>query len=513
MSGINHLQLTRTHGRRLREIYERENGMIVRTTSGGRSIRWEFSQFSDTVMNVGNGAVTRNGCESLVHTTSGAGDVAGFSSDGVCYIVLTLSADSGKDPRVRPNAISLGMSASWPTNDEGNYQIVLGEVTVASNIISGYKQYLFSDIDDSVAWPDSQSGVSGVGESLDFIASGNGEGLLEIAGWDAPTDISSLDATDRVLIRTIIDDDPIARYITWVDFLTQILTDLHPVENWVELGDTAGSLGYEGDLVHVEGGILDFIHLSDLANSISHYDLEDIIPGTYVLHDHGNYWQNVESDSGRYGAPSWDYLVNNGSSIGDSYKNEVIDLDAQQLITALGNPAMDWANRTLLDTDGITITADWDDQQLFDAAGDISADWNLRTLYGDEWHVAMNTLFLVDDGTDITPGSSDTGAAQIVGGLSVAQGLQADVIRLLSNPNDNVWSATQLRTYVAGSSYLYSADGDFAIRASGDVSLIPGANLTIDGTAGITRSGNTNVVADDGTLIPIAIKKGIVVAA
>ncbi len=149
------------------EHYADGSLLFINENSGG-SDRWPITQVAATTVDVGNGNWTRWG---ILNTwTTGGSDVTGLSSNGTFYIYTQLADAATRDgDLVSSGTLTVNKSTlnTWPESSGGSSFVttnkirVLGEVVVASNVISTITQYEDSDFDDQHIKPDDASANTG----------------------------------------------------------------------------------------------------------------------------------------------------------------------------------------------------------------------------------------------------------------------------------------------------------------------------------------------------------------
>jgi len=211
---------------------------------------------------------------------------------------------------------------------EGYEVITLRNVETTQNDSKSMPYYFSTDTVEDLGmagelnWASLDTHLHNVGfqESIEIHidANGSGSNVVQIFDFDIGG-THTMVAADRIIVR---DADggaggPGVKYASTSD-----------IENWIYGGDLCAYIEANCDIQGWVDGVA------------KHTNLVDIILG-YYDHDHGGYWQNVDSVTGRIGGPDWDYLVNNGSSIGDALLNKVIDLDNRTLDQA-GTDVIKW---------------------------------------------------------------------------------------------------------------------------------------------------------------------------
>ena len=302
---------------------------------------------------------------------------------------------------------------NYHNNTEVDYFEIITLNNVTSTVSSSYSMPYYASTSNTAGgitqgaleWSALDTHLSGVGfqESLEVSTNAGGTSITQLYGFrTAPT--CSMASDDRVIIRDA-DGGNGGASVRYVNAAT--------LGYWVQLYDPGWSTNV-GSVVSTWW-----------AANAKHYDLIDIVPGTYTKHDHKNYWQNVDSTAGRVGAASWDYLVNNATSIGDASKKLAIHLDDSLLYfnnAGSDTKTLDWENgylwdaqatqkkslewiekRRLYDASEVTSVR-WHSRWLYDSSGKDSISWGSRVLYdaNENGVLNYNSLILNEaDGTTV----------------------------------------------------------------------------------------------------------------
>ena len=450
---------------------------------------YEFKTIKDSIntVSVQWGMWVRNGYPANTVgeiTTTTVLDVVPDGTDQ--YVVATLASDTYHDPALIPDTeLTLSIKADEPEDDQYDKQMVIARINTTGGTISdvfqirrgGRKEdavvrcdgdtysavaplrrtlemnpvvgadpenpfeethkdelqlynvdtcfknsfsfpYFDSDTPEIIAgtlkWacPDSHL-ENNVEESIQISTNAAGYSIVQIYGFRTASTIAvpSIESGDLVMFKNISSSS--VDYISFSNLMEYIEAEFNmsTICEWIELHCDIGSWGIQ-----------------------NHYDLVDIVPGTYTKHDHKNYWQNGQSTAGRVGTPSTNYAVNYGTSIGDSDAKKVIDMDTCTLHVPDGSNdvCVDWDDRVLFDRRGfynITVV-NWGAQYLKNDIDQVVLDWANKALEDD------GTKCLTWDSTSVdivegrifnvlttTAAGDDLGAIKVVGGGYFEKGL------------------------------------------------------------------------------------------
>lgn len=522
-----------------------ENVEATATTLG---LRWAFSLTSPTVLHVGEGCWTRREDMTSVSNimeyaggnmstpTGGVGTyyfyakLSGYDDVHAGLIPTSITVQIHDVPNVKPGEVGEAQEQF-----DYNIVVVLGEAEWDGAAWTSYQQYLYSDIDDFADVPDTNMGAgvsslrwSQVDKSLTMYG-------LDVIGSVPPKDAGPGDTSYCACLfgNTALAANPPQGVLGWyaIDGMTS-LTANSSIDSFADGGwnfleisgfhDAASEAMATADLILFKDAdvndvgyanadsLWDWIiaNATDPSGDIKHALLDKSAPYTeseYVLNeDHdwrypvkGSAYDDADSDG------AWFQSIGRGSVIGDgsappSGVTEAIDLTSSALVDGSGN------NDTL--------------------------DWNARELKYDHWTVE-------DTEAALTAGS---GCLRLAGGMSAAApchvtNLTSDVIAL-----GNTAVAILDITSTGGATCFHAING--AIQASLASTLTGFAGRFTDGTnvfdicgsayaanattgginvnsssayswggvAGTTRASDCNLVADDGTLIPVTLMGGLI---
>jgi len=451
-------------------------------------------------------------------------------ADDVSYVYIDY------DREAETPTLDLKSSLTWPAMEEDSDIIILGRIDTSSGVI---EQYFRDDAYDVFFRPDTYSSILDQ-QTLDCNWRSNDLQMHEVNNcyqysysmcfYDA--DAYDIDGNATGELKWAIVDTH-----WWNE--TQKSIEIVSVEDsegdWSRLQlkdfDDAGSSEMEGaDLLmfrYADGpelkyadadAVLEWINTSgnfctmvmecfdgdicqyiedycDLAGT--HYDLTDIVPGNYTLHDHGNYWQNVDSSDGRYGGATWTFAVNNGSSIGNSDKELVISQDSECLYHGANTRIrVDWGLMKLWDGTvlGAVLSAEWNLRRLYDLDGDLSEDWAWRRLYQSpgvqtcDWEL----MHLVNAGsatTDVTVDWSDRALRDNDVDVLIWSTDSVEISRV-TNVTDGTRTLSACDgTYSAHGSHLYNSNVGYSVLTTQVVGAQEDAEADLEDTSGTDNDG------------------------
>ena len=463
---------------------------------------YEFKTIRDsmTTVSVQWGMWVRNGYPANTVGEITTTTVLNVVPDGTDqYVVATLASDTDHDPALIPDTeLTLSIAAAEPEDDQYDKQMVIARINTTGDIISdvfqirrgGRKEdavvrcdgdtysiaaplrrtlemnpfeethkdelqlynvdtcfknslsfpYFDSDAPEIIAgtlkWacPDSHL-ENNVEESIQISTNAAGYSIVQIYGFRTAStiDVPSIEGGDLVMFKNISSSS--VGYMSFSNLLEY-------VEDGFDMSTICAYIKANCNLCE---WIDDHCDVGSWGIQ-NHYNLVDIEPGDYCRHDHKNYWQNVQSQGGRCGAPSTNFSVNNGSSIGNSSTQLTIDLDNNRLHTSGSIMTVDWGLRQLYDYNiGQYTVVNWAAQYLANDIGQVVLDWANQALEDDgeeclTWDdtsvdITATPLFKVLNTTAVT-GTSGVGALLVSGGGYFAGGVNIDGTSFLTVPDN-----------------------------------------------------------------------------
>jgi len=339
--------------------------------------RWDFWQYDDNSMNIGDGTITRRGIP--IHYTSGeSGDVTGLSSNGTYYIYAELArTDSLRDPALIPDSITINKSSlnTWPTDTARNVRFVLGEVVVSGGVISEWTQYITDNIYNNVDVPDAESvmGTAPLRYTLEWWESGD-EHQREMqlyavdtcsadsnsmtyfaSGPDAGGSLGCAGELHWAAIDSHYSSSPTQYSLEIANALMQLYGFDSQSDTEMDTGDRLLFRQADDGSGNVKLRYVDTANLASWAGddmagyfsdneSIDHHGLEGLNDGDDDV-DHDWAWCNSQT-----GYIS-DYTRNYCYSIGRTSSIKAIDLTYMQLFADNSNYTLDWSARQFDGTD------------------------------------------------------------------------------------------------------------------------------------------------------------------
>lgn len=361
------------------------------TVAGGMAIRFAASG-NDYVLALTTDAGTSYTADGGVKT------LGSISATGVVWLTLD-------DPDL-PTTLTASFVASTDidaTLEEDGSNLPIALVTVAAGVITDIDQ-LHTELWISRA-PVGAASVDDL--SLDV----NDDGEIQDFEWDAPTPVALASLADEDLFMYRDGTDASKKYIAFDDLVTEIAAELE-TQNYRT-----------------------FLSLTDTPSTYPVPELDQVwVP---VVDSTGTELEWADLDAfgvGRYWKLGGDQETCYGWSIGDPSQLQVIDLDAQKLVTEASDNALDWLNGALI-------------AGIDDGIGPVPVtvmSWLAREL---------NRQWTVTDTTDADGAAG--GALAIAGGLDVAKSVWASLGFKMDA--DNYWTASAAHIKTSGDIVLASA--------------------------------------------------------
>jgi len=191
----------------------------------------------------------------------------------------------------------------------------------------------------------------------------------------------------------------------------------------------------------------------------------DIITTINTYAGGGNYWIRGGDNDSCY-----------GSAIGNSAKNEVIDLDGETITNAGGNISTNWGARTLNDDAAAKEVLNWN-----------AAGWKLDFATDDIWNASGLKI-----GSIIDAGAS-TASFVLAGGAKIAKTIRGDAAIAATTGGAAIYApnggVTALGIYLNGATPTIEGDNALSLDAkNGDLTLGTSSLIvygSVDGTASI----------------------------
>ena len=493
-------------------------GITISSDSNTGDPNYDFKTWantSSTSVDIYNSRQIRNGCNAFVDDIS---TVAVTCDGNDQYIIATISSSEGYNDALRPDTLAFSASATRPLNDELNTQRVIA--TVATNassatISSVVQEWLGGEIDDVAVIPDGNTtfGTAPERKTIEKNPAGAHRGELQLYNVDTAEELSKsisyfdadvdaggvLGAAGEIkwaALDTELNGNPeksiqvstnaTGTTIAQVFNFRQAVTAPAPADDdlflfknvsqlemdYLSLGDLADYINSDYDCDWVRACVGSSTWLCDAVSACwdcswletcetyKHYNLSDVI-NLYKKHDHGNYFQNADSENGRYANASWDYQVNFCTSFGNAAKALTVHLDNQTLNT------------------GAQVNATWSTAKF-----DINSNSYLQVN-----NTTVSTA--KDEGCAVFSGGIGVELSAFIGGEC-----KADRFELIDSAT-NVWDDTEMKTNVSANMDL-SAGANFLIGAVTDIRLTAVNLKTFIATETSIQTGDMKfTVADD----------------